>query len=94
MSQLYRKRPRCAFCGHRIWGTPRAYLHVYGNDPVLQCWTHNNAKPGREGCDQLLTKAITKAFVETKSITEAVAPYVKFDTRAKNGMMFKFVPDA
>ncbi len=89
------KLKRCAWCGSRIWGVARAYGHVFNNTLMLQVWVHDNGKKSRgKGCAQKLTERITKTYVDTQSMDEAVAPYLKYDSRAADGTIFTFQPDA
>lgn len=81
------KFKRCAYCGGRIWGTARLYVHMYGPELMLQCYTHDNGKGGRKACDQLLNETITRRYTEDLDMFWAVAPYLKFDTRATEGVV-------
>lgn len=84
------RRKRCALCGRRIWGVARLYQHYLGTEPpqlVLQTWVHNSAPKGRKGCDQLLTEAITKRYVENGGdMRAAVSKWHIYETRGVEGV--------
>lgn len=84
------RRKRCAFCERRIWGVARLFQHYLGGQApqlVLQCWVHDNAKRGQKGCDQRLTEAITKRYVDNGgNMNLAVGKWLGYDTRSREGV--------